>query len=82
MSESESDLEMLSDWSDTDSEEERGINHRQYQTRVDHYNSLDCYEFQVRFRLDKPSVQQLLVEIYPNLRVKGARYVIICCIYL
>lgn len=43
MSESESDLEILSflsDWSDSDSEEERDVNPRQYKTRVDHYRQL------------------------------------------
>lgn len=70
-----SDLERLSDWSSSESDEESDSNRRNYKTRVDHFSILDNNEFQIRFRLDKPSVQSLLVEIYPHLRVKGARYV-------
>lgn len=78
-SEFESDLEMLSDWEDTESDEEHGINRRNYKMRVDHFNILDPYEFQLRFRLDKTSVQRLLNEIYPHIRVKRARYVLLIC---
>ncbi|XP_026319164.1 putative nuclease HARBI1 [Hyposmocoma kahamanoa] len=70
-SDSLSDLEGLSDWSTSDSDEES--NRRSYKVRVDHFNTLDFYEFQVRFRLDKTSVQQLLDEIYPYLTVKSTR---------
>lgn len=63
----------LTDSSDTDAEE---INRRRvFKERVDYLASLDSYEFQVRFRLDKESFEQLLNEIYPHLRIIGARLV-------
>lgn len=77
MSSSESDREVLhalSDWtseSDSDGETTRRV----YKERVNYMSTLDTYEFQLRFRLDKPAVEQLLTEIHPHLRVTGGRLV-------
>lgn len=73
MSSSESDRDIISLFSDEDTDEEVG--RRIYKQRVDYFSVLDCQEFQLRFRLDKPAVEQLLSEIYPYLRVKGRRFV-------
>lgn len=77
MSSSDSDREMfdiISNSSDTDSEEDNRRD-RIYKERVDYLALLDSYEFQVRFRLDKDSTEQLLLEIYPHIRVTGSRLV-------
>lgn len=74
MSSSDSDAEMLnliSTLSDTDSEDD--YRDRVYKQRMDYVTTLDSYEFQLRFRLDKASVLELLFEIHPYLRVTGAR---------
>ncbi|CAG4958262.1 unnamed protein product [Colias eurytheme] len=75
MSSSDSDREVfhiISNYSDIDSEDDSG-RERVYRERVDFFATLESYEFQVRFRLDKESVAQLLLEIYPDIRIKGAR---------
>ncbi|XP_026738240.1 putative nuclease HARBI1 [Trichoplusia ni] len=71
MSSSESDREIMALLSDEDTDQEVGL--RIYKQRIDYFSVLDNQEFQLRFRLDKPAVEQLLSEIYPNLRVKGRR---------
>ncbi|CAH2101374.1 unnamed protein product [Euphydryas editha] len=76
MSSSESDLEILytmSDWSESDSDSNENTASRQYKERVDCTTTLNSVEFQMRFRLDKASVEHLLVEIMAHSRVKGTR---------
>ncbi|CAH2092639.1 unnamed protein product [Euphydryas editha] len=66
----------MSDWSESDSDSDENTAPRQYKERVDYTTTLNSVEFQMRFRLDKASVEQLehlLVEIMPHLRVKGTR---------
>lgn len=79
MSSSESDVDMLNLLSDRDAEssDEYGVRDRVYKQRVDYLSTLDSAEFQLRFRLDKQSVQQLLFEIYPHMRVTGNRLVLL-----
>lgn len=68
-SDSDSDYYIL-DESD-DEEEQTTIT----KTRVNFMSILDDAEFKIRFRLDKPAVQELLNEIHPHLRVTGSRLV-------
>lgn len=70
MSSADSD-EVSSNLSDSDSDQIHA--RRNYKTRIDHFNTLDNSEFLIRFRLSKESVQSLLFEIYPYIRVKGTR---------
>lgn len=49
------DLERLSDWSNSESDEESNSNRRDFKTRIE-----------LQFRLDKPCVHSLLVKIYPH----------------
>ncbi|CAH2106033.1 unnamed protein product [Euphydryas editha] len=63
----------MSDWSESDSDSDENTAPRQYKERVDYTTTLNSVEFQMRFRLDKASVEHLLVEIMPHLRVKGTR---------
>ncbi|RVE50717.1 hypothetical protein evm_004627 [Chilo suppressalis] len=73
MSSSDSDMEVLNIISDSSETEEDSRRDRVYKERVDYLTTLDSYKFQVRFRLDKGSVEDLLLEIYPHLRVTGRR---------
>ncbi|KAL4705903.1 hypothetical protein ACJJTC_017485 [Scirpophaga incertulas] len=72
MSSSDSDrevIDILTNSSETKEDNRRG---RIYKERVNYLATLDSYEFQVRFRLDKESTEQLLLEIYPHIRVTGS----------
>ncbi|CAH2100746.1 unnamed protein product [Euphydryas editha] len=62
----------MSDWGESDSNSDENTAPRQYKERVDYTTTLNSVEFQMRFRLDKASVEHLLVEM-PHLRVKGTR---------
>ncbi|XP_050550858.1 putative nuclease HARBI1 [Spodoptera frugiperda] len=75
MSSSESDREafdILSHINESDSDEDNRRS-RTYKERVNYLASLDSYEFQVRFRLDKASTEELLLEIHPHIKVTGSR---------
>ncbi|XP_028027306.1 uncharacterized protein LOC114251676 [Bombyx mandarina] len=73
MSSSESDNEVLMLLNSSDDSSDDTRSNRVYKTRINYYSELDNQEFQLRFRLDKQSVQLLLGEIYPFLKVKGTR---------
>lgn len=75
MSSSESDNEVLMLLNSSDDSSDDTRSNRVYKTRINYYSELDNQEFQLRFRLDKQSVQLLLGEIYPFLKVKGTRLV-------
>lgn len=69
---SESDLSMLMELSDWDSDFE-DESHKNYKTRINHMNELNSSEFTYRFRLNKTAVRNLLTEIYPLLKVTSGR---------
>lgn len=58
-------FDIISNSSETDSEEQIRRD-RIYKERVDYLALPDSYAFQVRFRLDKESTEQLLLEIHPQ----------------
>ncbi|XP_028034064.1 uncharacterized protein LOC114245939 isoform X2 [Bombyx mandarina] len=68
MSSSESDNEVLMLLNSSDDSSDDTRSNRVYKTRINYYSELDNQEFQLRFRLDKQSVQLLLGEIYPFLK--------------
>uniref|UniRef100_A0A2H1VTF3 SFRICE_019760 n=1 Tax=Spodoptera frugiperda TaxID=7108 RepID=A0A2H1VTF3_SPOFR len=74
MSSSDSNREafdIISNFNETDSVEDKRRG-RIYKERVNYLALLDSYEFQVRFRLDKESTEELLLEIHPHIRVTGS----------
>ncbi|KAL4716173.1 hypothetical protein ACJJTC_013950 [Scirpophaga incertulas] len=74
MSSSDSDREVIDILTNSSENEEDNRRVRIYKERVNYLATLDSYEFQVRFRLDKESTEQLLLVIYPHIRVTGSRY--------
>ncbi|KAL4712642.1 hypothetical protein ACJJTC_007939 [Scirpophaga incertulas] len=73
MSSSDSDREVISILTNSSETEEDNRRVRIYKERVNYLATLVSYEFQVRFRLDKESTKQLLLEINPHIRVTGSR---------
>ncbi|KAL4704012.1 hypothetical protein ACJJTC_018052 [Scirpophaga incertulas] len=73
MSSSDSNREVIDILTNSSENEEDNRRVRIYKERVNYLATLDSYEFQVRFRLDKESTEQLLLEMYPHIRVTGSR---------
>lgn len=79
-SDSDSDLEVvaqLSEWDSSDSEQERAVSSKTFQ-RINFMASLTDAEFTFRFRINKASVESVLNEIMPYIKVKSRRYVFLC----
>lgn len=74
-SDSDSDLEVLaqlSDWDSSDSEQERAVSSKTFR-RINFMASLTDAEFIFRFRMNKASVESVLNEIMPYIKVKSRR---------
>lgn len=74
-SDSDCDLEeyaQLSDWDNGDSDQEQPVSSKTFR-RINFMASLTDAEFTFRFRMNKTSVESVLNEIMPFIKVKSKR---------
>lgn len=72
-SDSDSDLEILNILSSDSDSDESYTFRKPKKTRIDYISILDSNDFQLKFRLDKETVEEVLLEIQPLLPVSGPR---------